>query len=160
MRAEDILNFKAISAILTGKEDRIRKSAMANKYSEDIQELYDYVETWIKRKQGKYIKTGRKKWFKSNIGLAIVLNIVNETQCKSSFPLLIRLNNKKAWPYEDSNQIVELNLVVDADIKKLKVLEVLTINQPLYPEIFRFSFASSLVEIGVGSQKHSYLIKI
>lgn len=61
MRAEDILNFKAISTVLTGKEDRVRKSAMADKYSEDIQELFDYVETWIKRKQGKYIKTGRKK---------------------------------------------------------------------------------------------------
>jgi len=61
MRAEDILNFKAISAILTGKEDRIRKSAMANKYSEDIQELYDYVETWIKRKDGKFADTKKKR---------------------------------------------------------------------------------------------------
>ncbi len=61
MRAEDILNFKAISAILTGKEDRIRKSAMANKYSEDIQELYDYVETWIKRKDRKFADTKKKR---------------------------------------------------------------------------------------------------
>lgn len=61
MKAEDIVQISGISAVLTHDKDRIRKSNVANKYIEDIQELYDYVDAWIKRKDGKFADTKKKK---------------------------------------------------------------------------------------------------
>jgi len=61
MKAEDIVQISGISAVLTHDKDRIRKSSIANKYVEDIQELYDYIDAWIKRKEGKFADTKKKK---------------------------------------------------------------------------------------------------
>jgi hypothetical protein len=52
----DIINFKVLSQELTGSETKIRKQNTAEKYSEDVDELLELIETWAKWKRKKYKK--------------------------------------------------------------------------------------------------------
>lgn len=53
---KDILNFKYLSKELTGSETKVRKNNTAEKYVEDIDELIDLIEVWLKWKRPKYNK--------------------------------------------------------------------------------------------------------
>jgi hypothetical protein len=49
MRANDLLNFVALSTFLTGKRNNIRKECVPKKHREKVKELTDFVEYWIQK---------------------------------------------------------------------------------------------------------------
>lgn len=51
---KDIINFKALSKELTGSETKVRKNNTSDKYVDDIKELEDLIDLWLKWKQPKY----------------------------------------------------------------------------------------------------------
>lgn len=56
MDSKDVLSYRAVSEILTGNPDTIRKNNVPKKYEEKIQELRDYVDTWINRHKNTTVK--------------------------------------------------------------------------------------------------------
>ena len=56
MDAKKIINYKALSEVLTGFPRRITKDNTAAKYADDIQELYDMIELWLTWKRSKHSK--------------------------------------------------------------------------------------------------------
>lgn len=49
MDIRELFNYKAISKVFNINSGGIRKNKVPKKYKAAIQELYDYVETWVKR---------------------------------------------------------------------------------------------------------------
>lgn len=72
MKAEDILSFSALSMVLSGGKSttRVRKGKVPEIYQDDLQELYDYVQVWIDRQQGKKreIKKPKQSKYMKNRG--------------------------------------------------------------------------------------------
>lgn len=56
MASRDIINYKALSEELTGSSRKITKENTAAKYVDDIEELKDMIELWLKWKRQKYSK--------------------------------------------------------------------------------------------------------
>lgn len=55
-KTRDIINFKALSEVVTGSPRKITKKDTAEKYADDVQELIDLIDTWLKWKQAKHNK--------------------------------------------------------------------------------------------------------
>ena len=54
MDVKEIINFKALSEAVTGSKTKIRKNNTSEKYQEDVNELLQLVELWVKWKQAKH----------------------------------------------------------------------------------------------------------
>ena len=54
MSAKDIINFKALSEAVTGSKTKIRKNNTSEKYADDVAELVDMIELWVKWKREKH----------------------------------------------------------------------------------------------------------
>ena len=48
MKHKDLINFKALSKEITGSDRKIRPNKTANKYIEQLQDLDELLEAWIK----------------------------------------------------------------------------------------------------------------
>lgn len=49
MKNSSLINYKAVSLILTGSDRKVRKTGTAKKYVDAIKELDDLIEYWKKR---------------------------------------------------------------------------------------------------------------
>lgn len=54
MSAKNIINYKALSEELTGSKTKVRRNGTAEKYADDIQELVDMIDLWLKWKKVKH----------------------------------------------------------------------------------------------------------
>lgn len=57
---KDIINYKALSEIITGQPRRITKEDTAKRYADDVQQLIDMIDTWVKWNVLKHHKDHRK----------------------------------------------------------------------------------------------------
>lgn len=49
MEIQDLLNFSGLNALWKYKPGTVRRKRIPNKKKPAMQELYDYLETWVKR---------------------------------------------------------------------------------------------------------------
>jgi hypothetical protein len=50
MKSEDLINFGALSEMLTGRKDVIRKNRVQKKYSKRVEELKVLIQYWVDMK--------------------------------------------------------------------------------------------------------------
>ena len=50
MKSNDLINFGALSELLTGRKDVIRKNRVQKKYKERVSELETLIQYWIDTK--------------------------------------------------------------------------------------------------------------